>query len=75
MIPKVEEDQGFVVRLYDMFDGWIDVSEPVSKGEAWRIWNEKTDNGTKNTGYADGDYYDIFPAHTVMWDTPERRGR
>ena len=59
--------QLYVVRLYDGFDNqWIDVSEPVMHEEATRIWNEKTDNGTKSTKYADIDYYKIFPADTKM---------
>lgn len=65
----------FVVRLFDMFDGWIDVSEPVTKTEADRIISEKTDAGKKNTAYADGDYYRIFPANTRMLVTPETTGR
>lgn len=65
----------FVVRLWDMFDGWIDISEPVTKEEADRIWNKETADGTKNTKYADGDYYSIFPADTKMFYTPERLDR
>lgn len=57
----------FIVRLYDGFDNeWIDISKPVSKKEAQKIYNEKTDNGTKNTSFNDIDYYKIFPANTVM---------
>lgn len=53
----------FVVRLYDGFDNeWINVSEPVSKEEAQRIWNEKTNNGTEKTKFDDIDYFKIFPA-------------
>ena len=60
-------EEKFVVRLYDGFDYvWIDVSEPVSKEEANRIWNEKTENGTRKTKYEDIDYFAIFPADTVM---------
>lgn len=65
----------FVVRLWDMFDGWIDITGAVTKAEADRILNEKTENGTKNTKYADGDYYSIFPANTRMLVTPETTGR
>ena len=58
----------FVVRLYDGFDGmWMDVSESVSREEAERIWNKKTDNGKRMTKYADIDYYQIFPADTKMY--------
>jgi hypothetical protein len=57
----------FIVRLYDGFDyEWMDVSEPVSREEADRIWNEKTKNGTYKTKYDDIDYYKIFPADTQM---------
>jgi hypothetical protein len=57
----------FIVRLYDGFDNqWIDVSEPVIYEEAQRIWDEKTNNGVKNTKYSDVDYYKIFPADTIM---------
>jgi len=60
-------DELFVVRLYDGFDNlWMDVSEPVNKVEAEKILNEKTKDGTKNTKYADIDYYCIFPADTKM---------
>jgi hypothetical protein len=68
-------DELFIVRLYDMFDGWIDITKPVTKEEADRVWNEHTENGTENTKYADGDYYAIFPADTRMLFTPETLGR
>lgn len=64
-----------IVRLWDMFDGWIDITGPVPEAEARRIWNEKTSNGTQKTCYADGDYYAIFPAGTRMAVTPEFLGR
>lgn len=73
-VPKRSEDL-FIVRLYDMFDGWIDVSRPLPKAEADKVWNEKTGNGKKNTSYGDGDYYRIFPADTRMLVTPEFLGR
>ena len=61
----------YIVRLYDGFDyEWIDVSEPVTYREAERLWNEKTDNGTKKTKYDDIDYYKIFPADTTMTHRP-----
>lgn len=67
-------DTKFVVRLYDGFDNlWVDVSEPVCRGEAERILAEKTDNGSQNTSFDDIDYYRIFPADTVMYfSTPQR---
>ena len=65
----------FIVRLFDMFDGWMDITEPLSYKKAEKILNEKTSNGTHNTKYEDGDYYCIFPADTKMFYTPERLGR
>lgn len=57
----------YVVRLYDGFDNvWIDVTKPVSKTEADKVWNEKTKNGTEKTKYSDIDYYKVFPADTRM---------
>jgi hypothetical protein len=44
----------------------MDVSEPVPIGEANRIWNEHTKNGTEGTTFDDIDYYKIFPADTRM---------
>lgn len=60
-----------IVRFWDMFDGWIDITGPIPSEEAERIWNEKTDNGKHNVKYADGDYYAIFDADTKMVFTPE----
>lgn len=65
----------YVVRLWDMFDGWLDLTGPITKEEAEKLWNEKTNNGTRNTCYGDGDYYAIFPANTRMLVTPEYLGR
>lgn len=65
----------FIVRLYDMFDGWIDVSSALAKDEAEKVLAKCTKNGTKNTQYSDGDYYRIFPADTKMIFTPEFLGR
>lgn len=57
----------FVVRLYDGFDNeWMDVSDPVTRPEARRIWDERTERGTKNTSFSDIDYYAIYPADTTM---------
>ena len=57
----------FVVRLFDGFDFvWMDVSDPVSKEEATRIWNEKTKNGTEQIAFKEIDYYAVFPADTRM---------
>lgn len=62
-----EAPELYIVRLYDGFDNiWIDVSKPVTKEEANRIYAEKTNNGTKMTSYQNIDYYRIFPADTTM---------
>jgi hypothetical protein len=60
-----------IVRLFDMFDGWIDITGPVTEKYALKIWNQKTNNGTQKTCYGDGDYYRIFDADTKMIVTPE----
>lgn len=76
MDTLIDQREGqFVVRLWDMFDGWIDVKGPCAYSEALKFWNEKTNNGTSNTCYGDGDYWKIFPADTEMFFTPERMGR
>lgn len=64
-----------IVRLWDMLDGWIDITEPISEEEALRLWNKKTDYGRHNTKYEHGDYYRIFDADTKMVYTPEFLGR
>jgi hypothetical protein len=64
-----------IVRLFDMFDGWMDITSAVTEEEANRVWNDKTENGTRKTKYSDGDYYAIFPVDTKMLITPERLGR
>lgn len=59
--------QLYVVRLYDGFDNlWIDITKPVSKEEADKVWNENTKNGTTKTKFEDIDYYAIFKANTRM---------
>lgn len=66
----------YVVRLYDGFDHeWMDVSDPLPYEEAQKVWLENTADGTKNTKYADIDYYRIFPADTVMLHSAEGRRR
>jgi len=62
-----EPEKLFIFRLYDGFDNqWMDVSEPLPKDEADKVWNEKTVDGTKRTTFDDIDYYEIFPADTKM---------
>jgi hypothetical protein len=65
----------FIVRLFDMFDGWIDITGPMSKDEADAVWRDKTGGGTHHTQFSDGDYYRVFPADTRMLVTPEYLGR
>ena len=69
-----EENRLYVVRLYDGFDNeWIDISEPSTYEEAEKLWNERTENGTKNTEFDDIDYYAIYPADTQMLLSVERK--
>jgi hypothetical protein len=74
-VPVPAPEPLFIVRLFDMFDGWIDISPAVPKAEADRIWNQRTQNGTRNIRYEEGDYYAIYPADTRMLVTPEFLGR
>lgn len=76
MLPPMDATTTkFIVRMWDMFDGWADITGPLTQAEADVVWNEKTNNGTRNTKYADGDYYAIYPADTKMIFTPKRMGR
>lgn len=57
----------FVVRLYDSFDNqWCDITVALPRAQADRVWKAKTANGTRQTKYEDGDYFEIFPAGSVM---------
>jgi len=57
----------YIVRLYDGFDNeWIDITKPISKQEAQKVWNKLTENGTKKICYDDIDYFKIFPADKLM---------
>lgn len=64
-------DEKFVVRLWDYFDGWIDICGPRNKAEAQALFDEKTNNGTvKAKEDFHGGYYRIFPANTRMiWNS------
>ncbi len=53
-IPETCET--YVVRLWNMFDGWINVTDPLSLEEARLAWNTFTERGTQKTKYEDGDY-------------------
>jgi hypothetical protein len=66
MRPENVKMDKYIVRLYDGFDNtWIDISEPVSREEACKIWRECTLNGTKKTCFDDIDYYKIFKVAEV----------
>ena len=57
------EEEFFIVRGYDVYDRcWFDISGPVSRVEADRVYNEVTNNRTAYTRYSDGCYYKIFQA-------------
>lgn len=57
----------WVVRLYDGMDNqWMDVTPPVSREQADKVWGEHTKDGTEKTTYQDIDYYKVFPADTMM---------
>jgi hypothetical protein len=69
----------YILRLWDMFDGWIDIEDNLTPGfivqEVNNLLNEKTENGTIMTSFNDGDYYCVFPSDTKMYFTPEKLGR
>jgi len=69
----MDKEKLYVLRLFERH-GWINVSTPVSKREADKLWNAATRNGTRNTKYKHGDYYKVFPADTHMLYTPEHFG-
>jgi hypothetical protein len=74
MTSSKQVDRLYVVRLYDGFDNeWIDVSKPVSREQAEKIWNEKTDCGTNKTSYDDIDYYKIFSYEVPDNSTEKKR--
>ena len=51
----------YIVRLFDGFDNeWLDICYPTSPDEAQKLYNQKTENGTKFTNYRHIDYYGIF---------------
>lgn len=65
----------YVVRGWDGMDGyWTDCTGEVSREEALRVWAARTDGGAHRIGYAEIDYYRIFPGGTRMdWDGSEGR--
>ena len=58
MNNKPDSSMLFVVRLFDIFDGWIDITEPLTLAEAEAVWNEATKNGTHLTK----NHYRISPS-------------
>lgn len=63
----MENKELFIVRLYDGFDHeWMDISDAITKEEAEKILEEKTEGGTINTKFGDIDYYRIFPSDVKM---------
>lgn len=71
----LDREPKFILREFDKFDGWIDISSPKTKDEVEELWNQQTKNGTQWTQYSDGRYYKIFPEGTTMLMTPESLGR
>lgn len=65
----------YIVRMWDRFDGWIDITGPLSEEDAQARWSEETQKGTRNTKYGDGHYFEVFPANTRMVMTPEYFGK
>lgn len=64
-----------VLRFWDMFDGWMDISTHENYDEALKAWMKETEGGTRKKRYEDFDYYDIYPGDTRMLITPEFTGR
>lgn len=66
------KDELFTLRMYDHYDGWIDIAPDLKAEEAERRWLEETKGGTehfKYMGFKDY-YYDIFPSDTRMaWNS------
>lgn len=63
----------YVVRLWDGFDGeWMDVSEPLPKGEAEQLAGDKNEArigsgaGNRHGNFNEIDYYKAFPSSTKM---------
>lgn len=61
-------EKKYVVRCWDYYDGWYNITGELSAEEAKIHWNKLTSNGTKNFSSKDYHtfYYDIFPADTEM---------
>jgi len=62
---KVKKDEKkWVVREYNAYNGGSKfcITGELSWEEADKIWQEKTQNGTKNVYYFENIYYDVIPA-------------
>lgn len=46
-----------IVRCFDYFDGWFDVTGPVKPAKAVHKWFRLTKGGTQNTGFTTGGTY------------------
>jgi hypothetical protein len=68
-------DGKYILRLWDMFDGWLDIASNLTAEQAIARWEQETKGGTERVCYADGDYWDIFPSGTRMFVTPQSLGR
>jgi hypothetical protein len=56
-----QNNKKYVVRIYDGFDNeWFDTCSPTSYKLAEKLYNQKTENGSKFTSYKHIDYYGIF---------------
>jgi len=72
MYPKPRK---IIFPLYEIPAEVAVVPGPLTKQNAEMLLAVKTCGGTRNTKYADRDYYAIFPEDTRMLHTPEFRGR
>lgn len=61
-------EKKYIVRCWDYYDGWYDITGPKSYEEAQAEWNKHTKNGTEHSSSKDFNtfYYHIFPADTTM---------
>lgn len=59
--------ESYIVRGWDGMDGcWTNCTGEVDRDKALRVWAERTDGGAHRIGYAEIDYYRIFPGGTRM---------
>ena len=75
---RLQEAQIHILRYYDAFDGWVDCGGPDTPEAIHDKYLERTENETKACWKAKapmGEYYDIFPADTVMMQRPETMER